>query len=42
MNLESPENPLSEYPIIKLCIGICTTLGKTLDDLFWKDGDDGN
>lgn len=22
-------------PTIKLCIAICQTLGKTLDDLFW-------
>ena len=25
-------------PTIKLCIAICRTLGKTLDDLFWEDG----
>jgi len=26
-----------EYnPTIKLCIAICRTLGKTLDDLFWE------
>ncbi|MBQ2358724.1 MAG: helix-turn-helix transcriptional regulator [Ruminococcus sp.] len=24
-------------PTIKLCIAICRTLGKTLDDLFWED-----
>ena len=24
-------------PTIKLCITICRTLGKTLDDLFWED-----
>lgn len=23
-------------PTIKLCIAICQTLGKTLDDLFWE------
>lgn len=23
-------------PSIKLCIGICTVLGTTLDELFWK------
>ena len=23
-------------PTIKLCIAICCTLGKTLDDLFWE------
>ena len=23
-------------PTIKLCIAICRTLGKTLDDLFWE------
>jgi len=32
---------LGDYnPTIRLCIAICTALGKTLDDLFWKDGDD--
>lgn len=25
-------------PTIKLCIAICRTLGRTLDDLFWEDG----
>lgn len=24
-------------PTIKLCIVICKTLGKTLDELFWED-----
>ncbi|MBU3214029.1 helix-turn-helix transcriptional regulator [Clostridium estertheticum] len=24
-------------PSIKLCIAICTTLNKTLNDLFWED-----
>ena len=24
-------------PSIKLCISICRTLGKTLDELFWSD-----
>ena len=24
-------------PTIKLCIAICRTLGKTLDDLFWDN-----
>ncbi len=24
-------------PTIKLCIAICKTLGKKLDDLFWED-----
>ncbi|MFV0518048.1 MAG: helix-turn-helix transcriptional regulator [Aminipila sp.] len=29
-----------EYnPTIKLCLSICKALGKTLDDLFWKDDD---
>lgn len=23
-------------PTIKLCIGICKVLGKTLDELFWE------
>ena len=26
-------------PTIKLCIQICKTLGKTLDELFWSDED---
>ena len=25
-------------PTLNLCIAICKTLGKTLDDLFWEDG----
>ncbi|MDR0936176.1 MAG: helix-turn-helix transcriptional regulator [Oscillospiraceae bacterium] len=24
-------------PSVKLCISICRTLGKTLNDLFWED-----
>ena len=24
-------------PTIKLCLAICRTLGRTLDDLFWPD-----
>jgi putative transcriptional regulator len=24
-------------PSLKLCVSICKTLGKTLNDLFWKD-----
>ena len=24
-------------PTIRLCIGICRTLGKTLNDLFWEE-----
>ncbi len=24
-------------PTIKLCLSICKTLGKTLDELFWDD-----
>jgi len=27
-------------PTIRLCVAICKTLGKTLDDLFWKEMDD--
>ena len=26
-------------PTIRLCIGICRVLGKTLDELFWEDVD---
>lgn len=26
-------------PSLKLCKAICKTLGKTLDDLFWKAGE---
>ena len=26
-------------PTIKLCIAICKTLGKTLDELFWEQED---
>lgn len=25
-------------PTVNLCIAICRTLGKTLDDLFWENG----
>jgi len=29
---------LGEYnPSIRLCIAICKTLGKTLDDIFWEE-----
>jgi putative transcriptional regulator len=29
---------LGEYnPSIRLCIAICKTLGKTLNDLFWEE-----
>lgn len=24
-------------PTIKLCLAICKTLGKTLDDIFWEE-----
>jgi putative transcriptional regulator len=27
-------------PTIKLCIAICKTLGKTLNELFWEEGID--
>ena len=27
-------------PTIKLCLSICRTLDKTLDDLFWEAADD--
>jgi len=26
-------------PSIRLCIGICKTLNKTLDEIFWEDDD---
>ena len=26
-------------PTIKLCLAICHTLGKTLDELFWDDAE---
>jgi len=32
----------SYNPTIRLCLAICKTLGTTLDDLFWKDVNDGN
>ena len=28
-------------PSIKLCISICKYLGKTLDELFWEEEQDG-
>jgi len=29
---------LGEYnPTIRLCVSICTVLGKTLNDLFWEE-----
>lgn len=28
-------------PTIRLCIGICRVLGRTLDDLFWEMGGNG-
>lgn len=27
----------SYNPTLNLCIGICKTLGKTLDELFWEE-----
>ena len=27
-------------PTIKLCVAICRTLGKTLDELFWESAED--
>ena len=27
-------------PTIRLCLAICHVLGKTLDELFWGEGDD--
>ena len=27
-------------PTIKLCLAICRTLGKSLDELFWEDESD--
>ena len=34
---------LGDYnPTIKLCISICKTLGKTLNDLFWEEDSNGN
>lgn len=26
-------------PSLKLCVAICRSLGKTLNDLFWNEGD---
>lgn len=32
-----------EYnPTIKLCRAICRVLGRSLDELFWEDGNDEN
>ena len=28
-------------PSLALCVAICRALGKTLDDLFWEEGEDG-
>ena len=28
-------------PSLALCVAICRALGKTLNDLFWEEGDDG-
>lgn len=28
-------------PSLKLCIAICKTLGKTLNDIFWEDEEGG-
>ena len=27
-------------PTIRLCLAICHVLGKTLDELFWEEGDE--
>ena len=27
-------------PTIRLCLAICHVLGKTLDELFWEEGED--
>lgn len=27
-------------PTIRLCLAICHALGKTLDELFWEEGED--
>lgn len=29
-------------PSINLCIAICKSLGKTLDEIFWEDDENGN
>ena len=29
-------------PTIRLCVAICKRLGVTLDDLFWKENNDGD
>ena len=32
---------LGDYnPTIRLCVAVCRVLGKTLDDLFWEEGND--
>lgn len=28
-------------PSLNLCISICRALGKTLDELFWEEGEEG-
>ena len=28
-------------PSLALCVAICRVLGKTLNDLFWEEGEDG-
>ena len=28
-------------PSLALCVAICRALGKTLNDLFWEEGEDG-
>jgi putative transcriptional regulator len=27
-------------PTVRLCVAICRTLGRTLNDLFWEENDD--
>ena len=29
-------------PSLQLCISICRALGKTLDDLFWEEAEEGD
>ena len=29
----------SYNPSIRLCLAVCKALGKTLDDLFWEEGE---
>ncbi len=31
----------SYNPTLKLCVAICKATGKTLNDLFWEDDDNG-